>query len=237
MKPRILVLDIETKPALAYVFGMFKVNIGIEHLEEDGAMICVGAKWLGEKEIFMFSDWEHGHQAMVEAIHALICEADAVITYNGDKFDLPKLTGEFLLAGLSPPPPLTSIDVYKTVRKFGLQSGKLAYVGPKLELGAKVKNEGIRLWISVMKGDARAQKRMEKYCAQDVRLLEKLYKRVLPYIRNHPHLGFVGRSACGACGSVHVQSRGYRRTRAFRIQRIHCTNCGSWQDGVRAKAA
>ena len=172
---------------------------------------------------------------MLEAIHAMLSHADAVVTFNGDRFDLPILQGEFMLAGLAPTPPLTSIDVLKTVRKFKFFMSKLAFIGPKLGLGAKVKHEGFALWTAVMAGDKSAEKRMEKYCKQDVNLLEKLYLKIRPYIRNHPHLGKAGHAACGACGSPHTHSRGTRRTRAYKIGRLQCQACGSWQDGKRTK--
>jgi ribonuclease D len=75
---------------------------------------------------------------------------------------------------------------------------------------------------------------MGKYCKQDVKLLEKLYLKVRPFIKNHPHLGKAAHE-CGACNSNHVQSRGYRRTKYFRIQRLQCQACGQWQDGKREK--
>ena len=232
---RILVLDIETKPTTAYVWRMWDENIAPDQIIDNGGTICVGAKWLGERGEFFYSDWDHGHEAMLHAVHALISEADAVITYNGDRFDLPKLMGEFLLVGLMPPPPITSIDVLKVVKKLGFAMNRLAYIGPLLQMGSKIKHEGFMLWRLVMAGDVKAQARMKKYCMQDVLLLEKVYAKVRPFIRNHPHLGTTKSVACGACGSSHVQSRGYRRTKAFRIQRIQCQSCGSWADGRREK--
>ena len=237
-KPKILVIDIETRPTVAYVWQLFKVNVGLNQIIEPGTMICFSAKWFGERELFHYSDWKDGHEEMVKAAHRLISDADGVVTYNGDKFDLPKLNGEFLLAGLAPPPPVTSIDVYKTVRyKLGFLNNRLAFIGPLLKVGAKVKHEGFELWAKVNQGDEKAQKKMEKYCGQDVKLLEKVYKKIRPYINNHPHMAMVGRGSCGACQSKHLQSRGFRRTKAFRIQRLQCQTCGSWQDGVRQKAA
>lgn len=233
---RVLLLDIETRPAQAYVWRAYgEQNIGVEQIIDSGGIICVGAKWLGEKQTYLYSDWEHGHVEMLAAIHEMLSYADAVITYNGDRFDLPKLQGEFLLAGLGPTPPCTSIDVIKAVRKFGFFMNKLAFIGPLLAQGGKVETGGFKLWTDVMAGDAKAQAKMAKYCVQDVVLLEKLYLRVRPFIKNHPHLGKVGAHECGACGSHKVQSRGTRRTRAFKIQRLQCTDCGSWQDGVRKK--
>jgi hypothetical protein len=235
-KARILLLDIETRPATVYTWRAYgDQSIGNEQIIDPGGMICVGAKWLGEKKVYLFSDWEHGHQRMVENIHDMVSNADAVIGYNSDRFDNPKLQGEFILAGLEPTPAITSIDVIKTIKKFGFFVNRLAYIGPLLKVGEKIKHEGFNLWKLVMAGDKEAQVRMADYCVQDVLLLEELYLKVRPFIRNHPHLGEVGINACGACGSHHLQSRGTRRTRAFSIQRLQCITCGSWQDGKRSK--
>lgn len=233
---KILTLDIETKPSLAYIWRAWDENIAPAQVVENGGMLCFCAKWLGSKEKFFFSEWEDGHQKMVEAAHALLSEADAVVTFNGDRFDLPKLNGEFILAGLKPVAPVTSIDTIKTVKKFGFLMNRLAFIGPLLQVGKKIKHEGFELWTSVMNGDVKAQARMKRYCIQDVVLTEKLYKKILPFIKNHPHLG-KDKHECGACGSNHVQSRGFRRTKYFKIQRVQCQDCGSWADGKRTKVA
>lgn len=235
-KPRVLFLDIETKPAVVHAWGLFDQNIALNQIIEDGGTICFGAKWYGEREMLFHSDWLDGHKGMLDAAHALLSEADGVVTYNGDRFDIPKLRGEFCIAGLPPPPPVTSIDVYKAVKKLGLTSNKLAHVGPLLVGDGKIKHEGHELWVKVMAGEPKAQEKMQRYCCQDVRLLERVYKRVLPYIDNHPHMGFTATHSCGACGSTRTQSRGFRRTKASMIQRIQCQACGSWQTGSRIKA-
>lgn len=234
---KVLFLDIETKPAQAYVWRAYgEQNIGVEQIIDTGGIICVGLKWQGDKKTYLFSEWEHGQAGMLVAVHEMMSEADAVVTYNGDRFDLPKLNGEFMLQGLKPLPPITSIDVIKSVRKFGFFMNKLAFIGPLLGLGDKIKHEGFSLWTKVMAGDKAAQGRMDKYCKQDVVLLEKLYLKIRPYIKNHPHLGDKAHK-CGACGSNHVQSRGFRRTKAFKVQRLQCQTCGSWSEGSREKVA
>lgn len=234
-KPRILFLDIETKPAQAYVWRLFDENVSLEQLIEPGGVICFGAKWLGDKEMHFYSDWEHGHENMVAAAKKLLDEADAVVTYNGDRFDIPKLRGEFASMGLLAPAPITSIDVYKSVKKLGLTSSKLAFVGPFFKIGKKIKHAGFSLWVGVMNGNEQDQRRMRRYCIQDVRLLERVYTRLKPFIHNHPHMGDVKSDACGACGSSKVHNRGFRRTKAYRIQRRQCQACGSWSDGKRTK--
>lgn len=231
---KILILDIETRPTLAYVWRAYDENIGVEQIVEEGGLLCFAAKWVGENDIHFYSNWEDGAYNTLKAIHSLLDQADAVVTFNGDKFDLPKLHGEFALASFDPPAPVTSIDVIKTVKKLGLFMNRLSFVGPLFEAGKKLKHEGFGLWAKVLEGDERAQAKMRKYNIRDIKVLEKLYLRLRPYIKNHPHLG-LSKHECGACGSNHVQSRGWRRTKYFKIQRLQCQGCGAWHDGKREK--
>lgn len=233
--PRILLLDIETKPALAYTFGIRDQHITHKQLVpgQVGGVICVGCQWLGEKRVTVYSDWQHGHREMLEKVHALLSEADAVMGFNHVNFDMPRLQGEFLMAGMEPPPPPTNIDLYKTTRKMGFISNKLDFVAPLLGIGGKVKHEGLEMWIAVMNGCEKAQAKMTRYCAQDVRLLGVLYERVKPFIVTHPHLAATKHDACGACGSTRLQARGFQRTKASIFQRYQCQACGSWSKGKR----
>ena len=231
---KLLFLDIEWAPATAYVWRCWDENVSPDQLIDAGGMLCFCAHWEGSKEWMFWSEWEHGREGMAKAAKELLEEADAVVTYNGDKYDLPKIMGEILLAGLNPPPPATSIDCLKAVKKFGFIMNRLAYIGPLLNVGGKLKHEGFNLWKDVLAGEEKARKRMTKYCIQDVKLLVKLYNRIKPFIRNHPHMG-THKHECGACGSNNTQSRGYRRTKHFLVQRIQCQECGSWSEGTRKK--
>lgn len=233
---KILHIDIEWKPALAYVWKMWDENISPDQLVDEGGLLCFCAHWDGSKVYQFYSEWDDGQEGMAQAALALLNEADAVVTYNGDRYDIPKLRGSIILSGLTPPPPPTSIDLIKTVKKLGFVMNRLAYIGPLLGVGKKMKHEGFRLWRSVMEGDPKARLRMKKYCIQDVKVLVALYNRVKPFITNHPHLGDE-KGACGSCGSNHVQSRGWRRTKFFKVHRMQCQDCGSWQEGTRVKIA
>lgn len=231
---KLLFLDIEWSPTKAYVWRAWDENISPDQIIDEGGMLCFCAKWEHDPEFQFYSEWVDGRRGMAEAALKLLSEADAVVTYNGDKYDLPKITGEIVLAGLSPPPPVTSIDCLKAVKKFGYFMNRLAYIGPLLGLGRKVPHEGFKLWKDVLDGDKKAQAKMERYCIQDVRLLLKLYRKIRPFIKTHPHMGLT-KHECGACGSNNTQKRGFRRTKHFLIQRIQCNNCGSWSEGTRSK--
>lgn len=232
-EPKILCVDIEWAPALVYTFDMWNSNASPEKVIDHGGMLCVCASWVGSNKFMFWSKWEHGREGMAKAMLDLLTEADAVVSYNGIKYDLPKITGEILLAGLSPPPKPVHIDILKTVKKFGFNMNRLAYIAPLLGLGGKTKHEGFSLWKDVMNGDPKAQKKMTRYCIQDVRLTIKLYKKVRPFITDHPNL--YGADVCPNCGSKHTQKRGSRVTRFFRIQRNQCQDCGGWFETTRSK--
>lgn len=232
---KVLVLDIEWKPTKALVWRAFDENVSPDQIIEHGGLLCVGAKWLGTKKVMFFSEWQHGHKGMLQGIYDLMSEADALVGFNSDKFDIPKLIGEFVLYDFPPCPPCSQIDCYKAIKKFGYFMGRLAFVGPFLGVGKKIEHEGINLWKKVEAGDERAQRRMERYCVQDVRLTERLYIKIRPHIRNHPHLGKTGAAACPSCGGYHSHSRGSVRTRCYKKQRLQCQDCGHWFHGKQTK--
>lgn len=236
---KILFLDIETSLMLVYTFGLRDQHLAHTQVanDRDGRLIhCVGMKW-ARKPAFVLSEWEHGYEGMMQGVHDALSEADAVVTYNGARFDIPKIDGQFLLLGMKPPPPPTQIDLFKAARKMGFPSGKLDYVSQKLGVGQKVKHAGFQLWVDVFNGCPKAQKQMERYCAGDVRLTEQVYKKLKPYIPNHPHLAMTKRGECGACGSKRLEARGFYRTKATIYQRYRCQNCGSWSKEYLEKAA
>ena len=103
------------------------------------------------------------------------------------------------------------------------------YVAQELGLGSKVKHEGHEMWIKCMARDKDAWRAMEKYNRQDVALLEKLYDRLRPWIRNHPNRGLYDDGiACVTCGSQNLQRRGIQRTVNTTYARLQCNDCGSW---------
>lgn len=232
--PKILVIDIETRPTLAYVWRTFKENISVEQIVDPGGIICFGAMWLGEKEVMFHSDWQDGHKAMLEKARELLQEADGVITYNGDKFDLPYLNGEFLVNGLKPIRPVTSIDLYKTIQyKMRFVSNRLIFVSDLLKIGHKVQHEGFMLWRKVMEGQEASQKKMERYCKMDVRLTARLYNKIKGFIVNHPFMGDIGTTACPTCHSTKTKKDGVRRTQYFLVQQHKCNSCGHYWQGSR----
>lgn len=232
-KPSLLVLDIETAPAEAYIWRMWDETIGMDQLIKPSRIISVGAKFVGSST-FYYRDEQDGNKAMLQMAADLIARADAIITYNGDRFDLPKLKGEMLLYKVKLPPPTASIDVIKTVKKLGLQSNKLAFAVQHFKLGSKGRTD-FRLWRKWVEGDPVARKKMQFYNRRDVVKLERLYKMVLPAMTSHPTLFAGTPGKCPVCGGK-ARPHGHRYTKYFQIQRIECMGkCKSWTDGKRTK--
>jgi DNA polymerase III epsilon subunit-like protein len=232
MAPSILLLDIETAPNKVYTWGLYNQNVAINQIEEPGYTLCWAAKWYKSKDMMFSSIHRDGKKKMVKTIHKLIDEADAVIHYNGTRFDIPTLNQEFLSEGLTPPASPIEIDLLRTARRrFRLPSNKLSYVAGYLNLGEKVKHKGMELWRDCMAGDDNAWKIMEKYNKQDVTLLEDIYERLLPWVPNHPNHALFNPSfdsVCPNCGSNHLHKRGYYHTKTLSYQKFQCQNCGAW---------
>ena len=154
---KILLLDIETSPNTAHVWGLWQQNVSINQLQESSYVMCWSAKWLGDKQVMFDSVYNSKPIKMLKGIHKLINEADAVIHYNGTKFDIPTLNKEFLLHGLPPPAPYRNIDLLRSVRSsFRFPSNKLDYVAQRLGLGQKTQHEGHSLWVRCMNNDPKA---------------------------------------------------------------------------------
>lgn len=228
---KILLIDIETAPHVAHIWGLYNQNIGINQLLDSSYVMCWSAKWLGEKKVMFDSIMENTHKNMIKMAHRLLDECDAVIHYNGSKFDIPTLNKEFLLCGLKPPSPYVEIDLLKTARgKFKFPSNKLDYVAQRLGVGKKTSHEGHELWLKCMAKDKKAWAVMKKYNKNDVVILEKVYEKMKGWIKQHPrHKGHV----CPKCGSSHLQSRGTYCTIKSSYQRYQCQSCGSWSRASR----
>lgn len=231
---KILTIDIETKPMLVYSWGLWKQNHFIDQIVHDGGIICWAAKWFGEKAT-IFASERDGREEMLRQAWELLTEADIVITYNGGKFDIPRLNQEFMLLGWGPPAPFKHIDLFRVnARRFQLPSRKLDYLAQRSGTGQKVKHSGFDLWVDCMAGDDTAWALMEKYNRGDVTLTERVYLRLLPWLDAQTHIGQMisdGTNGylCPNCGSSKVTKHG-KPVRAFvrSYSLYRCGNCGSW---------
>ncbi len=228
---KLLLLDLETSPNLVHVWGLWNQNISISQIMDSSYVMCWAAKWLGTEEVLFDSIVRSGKKRMLKRLHKLMEEADVIIHYNGLRFDIPVANKEFLLQGMDPPAPSQHIDLLKTARqRFKFPSNKLDYVAKALKVGGKIKHAGHELWVRCLNGDKAAWEEMENYNKNDVTLLEKVYYKLLPWIKNHPNCSLYNNAAavCPTCGSGALVKRGYYYTSTVKYQRHKCSSCGAW---------
>lgn len=236
--PRILTLDIETAPSLAYVWRLWDENIPLARLIEASEVLCFAAKWYGSKNVEFYSQFEHGREEMVKQAHRLLSEADIVVHFNGKRFDVPHLNREFLLGELPPPASFRQVDLFLTVRsRFKFVSNKLDHVASQLGLGEKLhEHVDFDLWKRCMDNDASAWKIMEKYNKQDVLLTEKVFDKIREWLGAEYHFGLYSdvEHCCPYCGGLSLTKEGYYYTGASAFQRFSCDNCNGWSRTSKA---
>lgn len=234
---KILAWDIELTPMTVYSWSLWPNFIAIQQIEKPQEVMCFGARWYGKKQVMFKSTHHHGKKEMLESIHALLDEADAVMSWNGASFDTKHINREFIENGMTPPSPYIEIDLMRVAKKrFKFPSNKLDYVSQALEVGQKVPHEGFQLWLDCMAENKLAWKKMKEYQLQDVNLLIDLYEKLLPWIDGHPNVNHKAKDFenCLACGSPRVIKNGTRVLSTGRYARYQCQECGKW---MRSKTA
>jgi hypothetical protein len=245
---RILYVDIETSPNLADVWGLWDQNVSLDMLRQSGHIMGFAYRWGGGGKARWVGEYnaEKGdlsnHQAMLEKAHQLYDEADIVVTYNGNRFDNPYFNTEWIKAGLTPPSPVLSLDLFATVkRQFRFPSNKLDYVCMVLLDDRKVKHPGYQMWKDCLddgvdpKVRAKGWRNMSRYARQDVDLLEPLHDKLRPWLPNTINVAVFGQDdvqRCGKCASPDLERRGFAHTAAKRYQRFRCKACGAWARGT-----
>ena len=234
--PSILILDIETAPAMAFVWRYWKENINIDQVVSDWFCISWAAKWLDEEGVMgdVLTPREaiaQDDKRIMQSMYDLLNKADIVVAHNGKKFDLPKLKLRFLIHGFPPPAPyqlIDTLDVWK--REFGSNSNRLDYLnGVVLGLPRKVETGGFTLWVDCYNGNKQALATMLEYNMNDVDILEKNYLAIRGWIHQHPNMSlYKAETCCPNCGSNDiVKSKDHYYTSVSKFETYRCNNCGA----------
>lgn len=233
--PRILLYDLEVSRDIVEGYGPtyeFKVVKTIRHQE----LMSLAYKWLGETKVHYIDRHQFKtYRDFVFSLWHLLDEADVVIAHNANRFDNKMSNRFFIKEEMTPPSPYRSIDTLQIARSgFKFQSNSLNALGEYLDLGKKEKITYADLEDDFMSDNPsrKTLAAMKKYNIQDVVLLEKIYLRLLPYIKNHPNMAIISQrpSACINCGDPdNLQSRGTAISNTAIYKRFQCQTCGKWQ--------
>jgi hypothetical protein len=233
--PKILFLDIETAPVLAWVWGLFDQNVALSQIERDWSILSYAAKWADSNKI-LYKDLRgrknvEDDTPLLKDLWKLMDLADIIIYQNGRSFDRKKINARFVLNGMKPPSSFRDIDTYRLAqRHFGFTSHKLEYMTDKLcTKYKKLKNSGFELWKRCMKGDISAWEEMRKYNVRDVQSLEELYKKLAPWGTNINFDAYTDEllSVCSCGANNKATKNGFAYTNSAKYQRYKCGNCGS----------
>lgn len=236
--PKIIFYDLETSHNLIAKFDLREEYTNPANIIVERHLICAAWKELGATRTHAvsllddkkrFASSIHDDRHVVETLHGVLSEADAIVAHNGDKFDLRWLQGRMLFHGLPPLPPVKTIDTLKIARSaFYLNSNRLEYLGKYLGLGGKTSTPA-GLWLDALRGDKKAIRTMVDYNKRDVELLEQVFLRIRPYasIALNYQL-FAESEGCPHCGSQKFERRGYRYADTQVYARFQCQACRKW---------
>ena len=233
--PKILIFDIETAPMQAFVWKRYKENVSLEQTISESFMLCWSAKWLYNEEVLgdALTPKEavaEDDSRIVKSLYDLINKADIIVAYNGRNFDIPYMNQRFLVYGFPPYVPTHIVDPYETAKSvFRFSSNKMDNIATQLGLQNKIKTD-FSLWKGCIYGDKKSLEDMLAYNKQDVIVLEEIYCRMLPWIKNHPNISnyLENKESCTRCGSERlVKLDRYFYTPSGRYELYRCKSCGS----------
>jgi len=230
-----LFYDLETSYNIVSSWTVgYKLNLSPDNIIKERAVICICYKWEDEDEVHELH-WNRGDdKQMLIKFSKIINSADEIVAHNGDSFDEKWMRARCIYHGIDVYPKYTSVDTLKLSRKgFRFNSNKLNYLGQFLGLGKKIDTGGLKLWDDIiLRNNKVSLQKMIEYCKEDVRLLERVYKKLNPYVESKTHVGMLeggDRCSCPNCGSTKLQKRGTSVSAAgLKKQRLQCQKCGKY---------
>jgi predicted RNA-binding Zn-ribbon protein involved in translation (DUF1610 family) len=232
-KPNILFLDIETAPMLVTSHTLWPNSLPHGGIFQDWYIICACWKWQGNARVYSdAADEPNNDKNVLISMSAAIRQADILVGHNIKRFDIKKLNARLIFHGLEPIPQVPMVDTLTEVKKIAqFTSNRLDYLGKHL-LGEGKIHTSQELWYNAMRNIKSAIKEMVTYCKQDVVLLEKVYNKLLPYFKSHPHIGVLTagvKTDCPKCGSIEVVKSKVRVTATGgKTQQYQCKSCGGY---------
>lgn len=206
--PRIRFWDIETA-ALHLRAYQRNVNgwIPSSAIKRDSWMLSACWKDLGDDTMHSATHKApQNDKALTKQVRGAVLDCDVLVHHNGNKFDLPFLSGRLAFHKLPPLPQIRTVDTLKIARRhLRLPAYDLDYLGQFFDVGRKVvKERGLEERME--EGDPGAVRAFIEYNEQDVLLLERVYLRLLPFCKgnDHPNLNLVLGTMhhCPRCGSL-----------------------------------
>lgn len=249
-EPKIGLIDIETAPIGASVWGLFDQNVGLNQIHQEWSILSFCYKRLGapRKELIYLDTSKEkdvrNDSAIVAKLWEIMDADDFLIAQNGKRFDLRKIRARMLMHGMPPPAPVKVIDTMLMAREVAaFTSNKLEWLSTYLSRVKKSSHRqfpGFELWSECLAGNQKAWDAMRRYNIPDVLAMEEVYLRLRPWVANHPNVAAHvddEEPRCPRCGSTEVTRRGYAYTNVGKYPRYHCNSCLGWSRGRYSEAS
>lgn len=245
--PKIVFFDLETLPDPREIYDRIP-SIGAwpgRTFKADlQSIMCFGYKIKGQKKAKSINAWDfkeswerdrHDDSALIQAAYDILHDADEIVTHNGKKFDVKVLNTRLAYYGLPPIAKTPHVDTRQVAKRhLTLYSNSLDAVAKFF--GCSKKMHWSNKWntwtkIAFREESKKDLKLMDKYCKQDVEVLEDVYEHLRPFHgnqgtnKNHFVDGDV--VVCHSCGSDNLIGHGYRQTTTQLYPRFRCKDCGS----------
>ena len=234
IKPKRLFYDIETSYNIVKSWRIgFNINLNMEDIIQERAIITIAYKWEGEKDVTVLS-WDKGcDKKIIEDFVKVMSEADELVGHNVDRYDTKFIMARALKHNISVLPKYQSTDTLKLAKKhFMLNSNKLDYIAQYLGIGHKTKHRGLEMWDDIiLRNDSKALEEMIEYNVQDVFLTEQVYHKLMEYSLpkvNHASKQTGDKHTCPQCGSDHAElHKTYISGTGTKTRLMNCLNCST----------
>jgi hypothetical protein len=232
--PVIGVMDIETLPAIGYIWGLWDQNISLNQLVADSCLLSWAGKYLNDTQIY--SDILTSKEAIARNAKRVTLSAfefvnscDYIVGHNFRSFDGKILNVNFLL--YAKPVKYQVIDTLEIAKNnFRFTSNKLAFINEKLGIRNKIDNDGFVLWSQCSEGNQEALNTMLNYNVGDVSSSEDLYFKLRAFWPSHPNLARyneIETEQCPCCLSEKLVSEGFYYSGQSKFEKLRCSECGS----------
>lgn len=230
-RPKILLYDLEVSRSIVEGYGN-KWEFKVVKTIRPQILMCYAYKWLGDKNIrFVTIHDYHTYKEFVQSLADRLDEADIAVAHNLNKFDDKMSFRFFIKDDIAPPSPYHKIDTLQVARgHFKFESNSLNDLAEYLDIGSKEKITYADLEDDFLNNPTwKIIKKMEKYNKKDIVLLEGIYLKMRPYMKNHPNIAVIDDAGgCPKCGSHERQYRGYSYTKTGVYRNIFCKGCKGW---------
>lgn len=232
---KILFYDVETTPNQGWAWGKYQQNLLAFTRRRE--LLSFAYSYEGKSKVHCLTRQNQAtDEKLVRQLHKLLQDADVVVAHNGDSFDNKVAKARMAYFGLEPLKILSTIDTKKAAYSFFMfDSNSLDDLAQYFKLGKKMPTPGFSLWQGCMEDEPKSWKTMVRYNKHDVTLLKAVYKRLRPWIQNHPNLGrlidpYRNQLRCPYCTGVNLAARGFRVTNTRTYRRWVCLApvCKGW---------